>query len=190
MSAAAQGARCVPGEKRMSVTLVSILTQDRVGLVSEIADLLFEAGVNLGDTTFAVLGSGAQFTAVCELPPGLAIEALEQGLTALPTLADAQVRVVPYMFDGRPETGTVTHRITISGGDQLGLVARLSQVFAQHSANIVRLEARKLSEAEGGLYVTRFAVSIPPDRANPCLATVANTAGSLGLASRVEDSKL
>src|SRR3954454_19652194 len=118
----------------MAVALVSILTQDRVGLVSEIADHLFEAGVNLGDTTFAVLGSGAQFTAVCELPTGLAIEALEQELVALPTLADAQVRVVPYMFDERPdETGTVTHRITISGGDQLGLVARLSQVFAQHS---------------------------------------------------------
>jgi glycine cleavage system transcriptional repressor len=175
----------------MSVALVSILTQDRVGLVSEVADHLFEAGVNLGDTTFAVLGSGAQFTAVCELPAGLAIGALEQGLIALPTLADAQVRVVPYMFDGRPEeAGTVTHRITISGGDQLGLVARLSQVFAQHSANIVRLEARRLPEADGGLYVTRFAVSIPPDRANPCLATVANTAGSLGLASRVEESTL
>ena len=47
----------------MAVVLVSILVQDRVGLVSEIADHLFDAGVNLGDTTFAVLGSGAEFTA-------------------------------------------------------------------------------------------------------------------------------
>ena len=31
----------------MAVALVSILAQDRVGLVSEIADHLFEAGVNL-----------------------------------------------------------------------------------------------------------------------------------------------
>ena len=97
--------------------------------------------------------------------------------------------MVSYEFDPKPdETGTVTHRITISGGDQLGLVARLSQVFAQYGANIVRLDARKLPEAEGGLYVTRFAVSIPPDRASSCLATVANTAGALGLASHVEES--
>ena len=109
----------------------------------------------------------------------------------LPTLGAAQVRVVPYMFDPRPgETSHVSHRITISGGDQLGLVARLSHVFAQYGANIVRLEARKLPEAEGGLYVTRFAVSIPPDRANACLATVGNTAGALGLASHIEDSAL
>ena len=175
----------------MAVALVSILAQDRVGLVSEIADHLFEAGVNLGDTTFAVLGTGAEFTAVCELPSGLTLEALEQELVQLPSLASAQVRVVPYMFAPQPdETGKVTHRITISGGDQLGLVARLSDVFAQHAANIVRLEARKLPEAEGGQYVTRFAVSIPPDRASTCLATVANTAGALGLASHAEESAL
>jgi glycine cleavage system transcriptional repressor len=95
------------------------------------------------------------------------------------------------MFEPKPgRTGDVTHRITISGGDQLGLVARLSHIFAQYGANIVRLEARKLQKAEGGLYVTRFAVSIPPDRANACLATVANTAGTLGLASHIEDSAL
>ena len=69
-------------------------------------------------------------------------------------------------------------------------MARLSHVLAQYGANIVRLEARKLPEAEGGLYVTRFAVSVTPDRANACLATVANTAGSLGLACQVEDSAL
>ncbi len=53
-----------------TVALVSILAQDRVGFVSEIADHLFEAGVNLGDTSFAVLGTGAELTAVCELPAG------------------------------------------------------------------------------------------------------------------------
>ncbi len=93
----------------MAVALVSILAQDRVGLVSEIADHLFDAGVNLGDTTFAVLGSGAEFTAVCELPNGLVLETLEQGLVQLPTLGAAQVRVVPNMFDPRPgETGQGT----------------------------------------------------------------------------------
>ena len=175
----------------MAVALVSILAEDHVGLIAEIADNLFDAGINLRDTSCAVLGTGATFTAVCELPDGLSIEVLEQGLMQLPTLAAAQVRVVPYMFDPWPdETGKVTHRVTISGGDQLSLVARLSHVFAQNEANIVRLEARKLPDSEGGLYVTRFAVWIPPGRANMCLATVANTAGSLGLTSHVEESAL
>ena len=98
---------------------------------------------------------------------------------------------MPYAFDPSPgPAGSVTHRITISGGDQLGLVARLAEVFKQYDANIVRLEARKLSEAEGGLYVTRFAVFIPQELVNLCLATVNNTAGSLALDCEVEAGSL
>jgi glycine cleavage system transcriptional repressor len=78
----------------------------------------------------------------------------------------------------------------VSGGDQLGLVARLADVFRRYQANIVRLEARKLPEAEGGLYVTRFAVSVGPDQESACLTTVTNTAGSLGLACSIEQGRL
>jgi glycine cleavage system transcriptional repressor len=171
-----------------SVALVSILCGDAVGLVAAIADGLFSAGVNLRDTTFAVLGRGAEFTAVCELPNELRPEALAAALARIPELEGAQIRVSPYGFDPRPgPTATVTHRIQVSGGDQLGLIARLADIFAENGANIVRLEARKLAQAEGGRYVTRFAVWLPPDRAALCLAAVANTAGTLGLESRVEE---
>jgi glycine cleavage system transcriptional repressor len=175
----------------MPVALVSILGPDRVGLVAAIAGELFDAGVSLRDTAFAALGSGAEFTAVCDLPEGTTPEEIETGLVRLPALEGAQVRVVPYAFDPNPTAlGRVTHRITISGGDQLGLVARLAEIFAQYEANIVRLEARKLSEAEGGLYVTRFAVAIAPDRQDLCLAAVSSTAGALSLTSRIETSDL
>ena len=172
-----------------SVALVSVLGTDRVGLVASIADYLFSAGVNLRDTTFATLGSGAEFVAVCEIPEGVTAQEIEAGLSRLPELEGAEIRATPYAFDPEPGiAGRVTHRITVSGGDQLGLVARLSEVFKQYGANIVRLEARKLSEAEGGLYITRFAVSVGDDRAGACLATVANTAGALGMTHEVEES--
>jgi glycine cleavage system transcriptional repressor len=172
-----------------SIALVSVLGADRVGLVAAIAEHLFNAGVNLRDTTFAALGTGAEFVALCELPSGLTAGEIEVGLKELPELDGAEIRAVPYAFDPSPgPAGSVTHRITISGGDQLGLVARLAEVFRQYEANIVRLEARKLSDQEGGLYVTRFAVFIPEDRRSLCLATVGNTAGTLGLSCKVEES--
>ena len=170
-----------------SLALVSILSLDRIGLVSAIADHLFAAGVNLRDTTFAVMGKGAEFTSVCELPEGVSAARLEQELRALPPLHGAEIRAVPYPFDAAPgPTGRITHRIEVSGGDQLGLIARLSDIFTQHGANIVRLDAQKLPEAEGGRYVTRFAVWLPPERAALCLAAVDATAGSLGLTSHAE----
>lgn len=170
-----------------SVALVSILCLDRTGLVAAIADHLFERGVNLRDTSFAVLGRGAEFTSVCELPEDETAEGLAAGLAALPELAGAQVRAVAYAYDPQPgPMGKITHRIAVEGGDQLGLIARLAAIFTENGANIVRLDAQKLPDTEGGRYVTRFAVWLPPERADMCLAAVANTAGSLGLQSRAE----
>ncbi len=172
----------------MAVALVSILCLDRVGLVSAVADCLFAAGINLRDTTFAVLGKGAEFTSICELPEGIGASWLQDELARLPELDGAQIRVVPYGFDPRPgPMGRITHRIEVSGGDQLGLIARLAEIFTQNGANIVRLDAQKLPESEGGRYVTRFSVWLPPDRVELCLAAVANTAGSLGLANTAEE---
>jgi glycine cleavage system transcriptional repressor len=175
----------------MSVALVSILGPDRVGLVAAVADALFGAGVSLRDTTFAALGSGAEFTAICDLPEDVSPEEVETALTPLPELTGAQVRVAPYAFDPNPTAlARVTHRIAIAGGDQLGLVARLAEIFGRFEANIVRLEARKLSDEEGGLYVTRFAVAIAPDRRDLCLAAVTSTAGALSLTCRIEASEI
>lgn len=169
----------------MMVVLVSILCHDQVGLVAAIADHLFGRGVNLRDTTFAALGKGAEFTAICELPDGLAPASLADGLALVPELEGAEIRVAAYAFDPLPgPMARITHRVEVEGGDQLGLIARLAEIFAQYGANIVRLDAQKLPEAEGGRYVTRFLVWLPPARSDICLAAVANTAGSLGLISR------
>lgn len=174
-----------------TIGLVSILCPDRVGLISAITSRLFELGINLGDASFAVLGRGAEFKALCEMPGHLAISALEQDLKALPELAGAQVAVMPYGFDagGGPES-RITHRIEVSGGDQPGLVARLSEIFTEFGANIVRMDAQKLPAGAAGYYVTRFAVSIPADRAGSCLAAVKNTAGHLGLSCRTDETVL
>jgi glycine cleavage system transcriptional repressor len=169
------------------IALVTIICTDRVGLVSAIADHLFGAGINLRDTTFAALGQGAEFTSVCELPDALPPGRLQAELAQIPVLAGAQIRVAPYVFDPAPgPQGKVTHRIEVTGGDQLGLIARLADIFTEYGANIVRLDGQKQSDVEGGHYITRLAISIPPDCAPHCLAAVTNTAGSLRLTSRVE----
>jgi glycine cleavage system transcriptional repressor len=171
----------------MAVALITILCRDQVGLVAAVADQLFARGVNLRDTTFAVLGKGAEFTSICELPEGLAPASLADGLALVPELEGAEIRVVDYEFDPLPgPMGRITHRVEVEGGDQLGLIARLAEIFAQYGANIVRLDAQKLPEADGGRYVTRFLVWLPAARSAICLAAVANTAGSLGLISRAE----
>lgn len=169
------------------LALVTITCPDRVGLIAGITGHLFDQGINLRDVTFAVMGSGAEFSAVSELRAGLDVEELRASLTDTPELAGAQIKVTPFDFDPNPgPLGLITHRVEVSGGDQPGLIARLSEVFGQFGANIVRLDAQTLPDREGGRYTIRFAVSIPAERSAACLNTVANTAESLGLTSKAE----
>lgn len=167
----------------MSLTaLVSIIGPDRVGLVSAITGRLFDLGANLGDTAFAVLGGGAEFTAICEFAAEMDLETLEIELEALPQLDGAEVTVSRFeLASVHPASETITHMFTVSGGDSPGLMARLCEVFEQFNANIVRLNSERVPGGDGNQYVITTAVAIPHDAAASCIATIANTAGELGL---------
>lgn len=170
----------------MSTVLISVFCPDRTGLVAAITGRLFEIGANLGDTSFAILGSGAEFTSVCELPADVGPAEVESDLAALPEMEGARLSVRSFELDAaHGPLGRVTHRVMLSGGDRPGLIARLSEVFGAFNANIVRLDAQRIPEQ--GLYVTRMAVAIP-ERAEACLNTIANTAGELNLSCHVEEA--
>lgn len=161
--------------------LISILSPDRVGLIAEVAGELYGLGANLADASFAVLGTGCKFSCVAELPAGVDAAEVEKCLGRLRSLEGANVQVTAFPFPGEGEMGDVTHVIEIEGGDRPGLIARLSEVFMQFGANVVRMNSRRRTSAEGGRYLTTFAVYMPPGRAESCLAAVHNTAGQLNL---------
>jgi glycine cleavage system transcriptional repressor len=172
-----------------TVALVSVLCEDNRGLIAAITGRLFDIGANLGDTTFAVLGSAAEFNAVCELPDGLSLAAVETELAQLPSLAKARISVTPFGYQPvHAEQAHITHRIEITGKDSPGLVARLSEVFLQFGANIVRLNSERLPGAGDAHYMLRMAVFIPVGKEATCLATVANTAAQLALTCWWEES--
>jgi len=162
--------------------LISIIGPDRVGLVSAICARLFDLGANLGDTTFSTLGDDADFTAICEFSTEMTIETLQNELETLPETAAAKVKVTQFDLSmTQVSSETITHTISISGGDSPGLMARLCEVFEQFGANIVRLNSERVPGASQAQYVISAAVCIPQENANSCLATITNTAGELGL---------
>lgn len=168
--------------QRSNSMLISILSPDRVGLIAEVAGELYGLGANLADVSFAVLGTGCEFSGVAELPAGVDAGEVEKCLKRLRSLEEAEVRVTAFPFAGEQgEMAEVTHLIEVEGGDRPGLIARLSEVFMQFGANVVRMNSRRRSSVEGGRYLTTFAVSMPPGRAESCLAAVHNTAGQLNL---------
>jgi len=172
----------------MSTTLlIATNGPDRVGLVAALTARLFDLGLNLGDTTFSVLGTAFEFRAVADLPAGVSPSQVLTELRAVPELAASAVEV--QAFGHRPDrapSGRSSHRIRLTGGDQPGLIARITEVFVWFGANIVRLNAERAPGADRHLYVTDFEVAILPARSEACLSAVANTTGQLQLACMVE----
>jgi glycine cleavage system transcriptional repressor len=158
--------------------LISIFCPDRTGLVSSITSTLFNLGINLGDTTFAVLGGGAKLTTVCDSP--LSPEEVESHLCSIPELNGADIKVSRFDLPQiHGPTAHITHKITLQGANHPGLIAQLSEVFVAFDTNIVRLDAEKIPGNEGEQYLINFSVSIPQSRVDPCLASICNTASSL-----------
>ncbi len=166
--------------------LISIVSPDEVGLIAAVTGELFDLGANLADTSFAVLGSGCEFSCVAQLPGSVTPAAVEDALNALDVLGSAEVKVTAFPFSAdHRETAEVTHIIDVEGGDRPGLIARMAEVLAEYGANVVRMNSRAQVGADGqSHYLTSFAVSMPEGRAETCLAAVHNTAGQLNLQCR------
>ena len=168
---------------------ISISCSDRVGLVAAITGKLFDLGINLGDNTFAVLGSGAEFVSVCDIPEDLEIEELESQLSMLDELSEAEIVIKEFQLDEwHGPTAKITHFITVKGGDNPGLIARLSEAFVEFGANIVRLNSEKIQQESGIHYQIRFAVWIPGETITSCLATIENTASALQMNCIIEEN--
>ena len=166
----------------MQKYIVSIICKDQTGLVANVTACLFDLGLNLGSTHFTLLGEGAKLTAICESEQQTNSKEIQQQLVLLDNLSKATVTVDTYLLDNeKAENAQISHHIVIDGGDHAGLIARLSEVFIEFNGNIVNLNAEKILSQPHNLYHIEIDAFIPADRQNACLATLSNTASSLGM---------
>jgi glycine cleavage system transcriptional repressor len=170
-----------------NTALISILCEDRAGLIADVTGRLYDLGINLGDTTFAVLGGGAKLTLVAKLPSDVTIAEVDDELRSMPVLRGADLDVAPFTYrETHDQSAHITHRIEITGDDSPGLIARLSEALRPMGANIVELNSESVPGASGARFLLRMAISVPPGKEAVCMATVANTAGQMNLSCRWE----
>lgn len=166
---------------------IAISCPDRTGLLSALTGCLFDMGADMGDASFAVLSGAAEFATVVRLPDAVSVGDVRETLAALAELDGAEIAVAAFALTA-PQGGSahVTHRVEVRGTDRPGLVARLTEAFADYGANIERMDCERITGGPAEDYVIRIEAWIPADRAGACLAAVDNTAQSLGLTSRAE----
>jgi len=129
--------------KEEDLFVVTVVGEDRVGLVASVTRLLFEAGLNIVDIEQSVIHS--QFTMVLlvqPFKPGFDIRQLKLSLEAIGRDLDLSIGVMPLgEFKGlRLAEEKTPYVFTILGSDCPGAVAAISRVLAGGSANIEKIK--------------------------------------------------
>ena len=123
--------------------VISVIGEDRVGIVSRVTQFLFKKGFNIIDIEQTVIHS--QFTMVILLQPfrvRFQLSRLRTGLSRLANELRMNITVTPlHEFKGlRLAETKKPYVLTILGADRPGVVAAFSHALAKHRCNIDRIK--------------------------------------------------
>lgn len=145
---------------------LSAIGKDRPGIVAELAEMIFEHGCNLEDSSMTVLGG--EF-AVLLLFSGSG-EDLERGLSSACKRLEWERRLTIFLrpLEGEPRAyGTGEQRgrwqVVARGVDKAGIVARVTRTLADRDVTIRTMTTSSGPGAESGtpLYTMRIEVDVP-----------------------------
>lgn len=129
--------------KEKNSYVVSVIGEDQVGIVSEVAQLLFKQGLNIVDIEQTVIHS--QFTMVLliqPLQPHFQPNQLRTNLNRLAKKRGMNITMTPlHEFKGLRLAETKRpYVLTLLGADRTGVVAAFSSALAKHHCNIERIK--------------------------------------------------
>ena len=161
---------------RVNDIAVTVIGQDRPGIIADVTEILAGLGLNLTDSTMTRLRGHFAMTLVCAGPPDVAqVEAALEPLTGDRALVATVRRVAD---EATPEPAGSHHVLTVHGADRLGIVATLSRVIAGAGGNITDLSTR----LSGDLYVVIAELNLPSTVDGAALAgTLRDAARQLGV---------
>jgi phosphoserine phosphatase len=129
--------------QKKDLYVVSVIGEDQVGIVSEVAQLLFKQGLNIIDIEQTVIHS--QFTMVLliqPLQPHFQPNQLRTNLNQLAKRRGMNIAMTPlHEFKGlRLAETKKPYVLTLLGADRPGVVAAFSSTLAKHHCNIERIK--------------------------------------------------
>ena len=140
----------------MSLLAVTVIGQDRPGIIADATSALAELGGNLEDSTMTILQGN--FTMVLLVSTTATLDVVEAELAPLTgdgTL-EVSVREMPEQRESAPPDVTA-YLLSVHGADRPGIVSEITGVVASAGGNITDLSTR----LTGDLYVLVAEVDLP-----------------------------
>jgi glycine cleavage system transcriptional repressor len=141
------------------IIAVTVLGDDRPGIVADVTAALADLHGNLEDSTMTLLrGHFAMVVLVRTVADAASVEAALKPLTAGGSLV-INARVLAESTT--PTAVGPAYSLRVHGADRPGIVATVTRIVAQHGANIVDLGTR----LGGSLYVMTAELQVPDEHA-------------------------
>jgi len=140
---------------------ITVIGNDRPGIVAAVTRSLFDVGCNLEDVSSTILRGHFSMTMISNctvcvdpspLEDDLATVAQELGLVS-------SVRVVD---DTPPAFQEPTHMVSVYGADKPGIVYRVADALARLDVNITDLNSRLIGDEGDPVYALQIEVRSPP----------------------------
>lgn len=137
---------------------VTVIGNDRPGIVAGVTKVLFDQGCNLEDVSSTILRGHFSMVMIVRLPSGSSAESLE---TALGPVADELSLVVTarLVADAETRVGSPTHMVSVYGADKPGIVYEVARALADSGANVTDLTSRVIGEDDEPVYALMMEVA-------------------------------
>ncbi len=149
----------------MNKVIITILGQDRPGIVASSARILAEQDCNIENVSQTILQNEFTGIFIVSMPPDLSLESLrtrlQTGLSAMDLRVHAKALAPPEpLFSPESSEPFV---ITTRGPDRKGLVAGISEIIAAYGVNITNLQAVFKGGSDPMANIMIYEVDVPAD---------------------------
>ena len=137
---------------------------DRVGIVAELAEILFEMGCNLLDSSMTLLRGEFAIILMIRQPDDQTLEQLKKRISEVENRLGLtiHVRELGDEESAEAEDAGDLYIISVYGADKPGIVSGITRVLADLGANVTDVETKHTGERDGAtVFLMVLEVTLP-----------------------------
>jgi glycine cleavage system transcriptional repressor len=144
----------------VNLVAVTVIGNDRPGIVASVSKALFDAGCNLEDVSSTILRGHFSMVLLVESPDGTDHVALEEKLSAVASDLGLTILARP-VEEADANVAEPTHMVSVYGADKPGIVFHVTELLAKRGANITDLTSRVIGAEDDPVYALMLEITAP-----------------------------
>ena len=134
----------------MNWQMLTLVGEDRPGIVAKVTDALYKGGVNLGETSMIRLGGN--FSIMMMVGDSESGQSLDALLEPVAESLGLQMHIDPIRA-ALHQHRVPNFQVRVNGADQAGIVARVTGALAACGFNILELDSDVVGSTEQPVYI-------------------------------------